>query len=296
MSKKSSAPFGLLVRGKDVKIPLESVGISGEIKGYVACLDTTLTYRNGSDDPLEVSFRFPVDEGGAVVGLEAKIAGRTIRGVVQEKEEARANYDDAIASGLTAAIGEEKTQDIFSLSLGNLPPKGEAVLVLKLVEELPLEGESVRFSLPSVLKPRYTPSGSTDPLAPIPATGGSSGTGPAISQFTLTVSNNDTVSSVTSPTHNISTTINEGSTVVNLKDQYLVKDLVLLIQSKDPHTPHATVEESCGGSNSLLSSPAVMLDFFPKFESLQAACEFVFVVDRSGSMSGQYINSAKETL
>ena len=150
--------------------------------------------------------------------------------------------------------------------------------------------------MPSVLKPRYTPSGSTDPLAPIPATGGSSGTGPAISQFTLIVSNNDTVSSVTSPTHNISTTINEGSTVVNLKDQYLVKDLILLIQSKNPHTPHATVEESCGASNSLLSSPAVMLDFFPKFESLQAACEFVFVVDRSGSMSGQYINSAKETL
>ena len=84
MSKKSSAAFGLLVPGKDVRIPLESVGISGEIKGYVACLQTTLTYRNGSDDPLEVSFRFPVDEGMAVVGLEAKIAGRTIRGVVSQ--------------------------------------------------------------------------------------------------------------------------------------------------------------------------------------------------------------------
>uniref|UniRef100_A0A1X7TQ34 VIT domain-containing protein n=1 Tax=Amphimedon queenslandica TaxID=400682 RepID=A0A1X7TQ34_AMPQE len=188
MSKKS--PFGLLVPGKDVRIPLESVGISGEIKGYVASLEATLTYRNGSDDPLEVSFRFPVDEGVAVVGLEAKIAGRTICGVVQEKEEARANYDDAIASGMTAAIGEEKTQDIFSLSLGNLPPKGEAVLILKLVEELPLEGESVRFSLPSVLKPRYTPSGSTDPLAPIPATGGSSGTGGKAMTGTATLSGN----------------------------------------------------------------------------------------------------------
>ena len=48
----------------------------------MVCLETTLTYRNDSHDPLEVSFRFPVDEGMAVVGLEAKIAGRTIRGVV----------------------------------------------------------------------------------------------------------------------------------------------------------------------------------------------------------------------
>ena len=78
--------YGLLVLGrvKKSRVPLESVGISGEIKGYVACLQTTLTYRNGSDDPLEVSFRFPVDEGMAVVGLEAKIAGRTIRGVVSQ--------------------------------------------------------------------------------------------------------------------------------------------------------------------------------------------------------------------
>ena len=169
-------------------------------------------------------------------------------------------------------------------------------MILKLVGELPLEGESVRLSLPSVLKPRYTPSGSTDPLAPIPTTDSSRGTGPAISQFTVIVSNSDTVSSVTSPTHNITTAIKDGSVVVNLIDQRLVKDLVLLIESKDPHTPHATVEESCAGSNNLLSSPAVMLDFFPKFDSLQAACEFVFVVDRSGSMSGRYINSAKETL
>ena len=74
--------FGLIVQGKKESVPLDSIGISGRIKGYVVCLETTLTYRNDSHDPLEVSFRFPVDEGMAVVGLEAKIAGRTIRGVV----------------------------------------------------------------------------------------------------------------------------------------------------------------------------------------------------------------------
>ena len=78
-------------------------------------------------------------------------------------------YDDALSSGLTAALGKEKSGDIFSLALRNLPPKGEAELILKLVGELPLdtESEAVRFSLPMVLKPRYTPAGSSDPLAPI---------------------------------------------------------------------------------------------------------------------------------
>jgi len=38
--------------------------------------------------------------------------------------------------------------------------------------------------------------------------------------------------------------------------------------------------------DTFLGNPAVMLTFFPKFTSTRAACEFVFVVNRSGSMGG----------
>lgn len=74
--------YGLVVPGKNVSVPLESVYVRGHIKGYVVGLDTKLCYRNSSNDPLEVSFRFPVEEGMAVVGLEATIDGRTIKGMV----------------------------------------------------------------------------------------------------------------------------------------------------------------------------------------------------------------------
>ena len=41
-----------------------------------------------------------------------------------------------------------------------------------------------------------------------------------------------------------------------------------------------------------------MVSFFPEFKGnmKQVPCEFIFVVDRSGSMSGQYIKEAAETL
>ena len=75
--------FGLVVKGQEKKhIPLKSVAVSGRIKGYVFGLETKLTYLNDSSDPLEVVFRFPVDESSAVVGLEARINGRTIKGEV----------------------------------------------------------------------------------------------------------------------------------------------------------------------------------------------------------------------
>ena len=80
-----SGQYGLVIQegGKGKKdIPLQSVSVTGQIKGYVFGLETRLKYQNTSDDPLEVLFRFPVDESTAVVGLKANIAGRTIKGVV----------------------------------------------------------------------------------------------------------------------------------------------------------------------------------------------------------------------
>ena len=213
-------------------------------------------------------------------------------------------YDDALSSGLSAALGEEKTGDIFSLALGNLPPKGEAEILLKLCGELSLDKEveaAARFSLPTVLKPRYTPAGSTDPLAAIGGEGGQveKGTAPAVSSFSIRVDRAESVSSITSPTHDIKARPNgDGTAEVTLTNaNVLDKDLVILVQYQYCHTPRATVELGKKSETSdLMSDPAVMLEFFPKFSSLQAACEFLFVIDRSGSMSGRYINSAKETL
>ena len=144
----SQFPAGLLVAGKLFHILLKNVSVNATINGFLTGLDSMLRYSNDGADPLEVVFRFPIEESFAVVGLEAITAGRRIKAGLREKEEARQAYDDALASGFTAALGEEKSGDIFSISLGNSPP-------------IDAEG-GVRFALPSVLKPRYTPMGSTD--------------------------------------------------------------------------------------------------------------------------------------
>ena len=123
--------YGLLVKGKEeVVVPLKNVSVTAQLKGSLVGLLSKFSYKNETADPLEVLFRFPVDESWAVVGLEAVIDGRRILAEVKEKEEAKEMYDDALASGLTAALGEEKSGDIFSLALGNLPPRWEWPVVL----------------------------------------------------------------------------------------------------------------------------------------------------------------------
>ena len=221
---------------------------------------------------------------------------------IQEKQKAKAIYDDAISSGLTAALGEEKKGDIFSLSLGNLPGGEDAVISLTLVGELPIQMDppSLVFTLPTVLKPRYTPEGAEPSLAPIGGEGADVRRGRAgFRSFQLKIQNASNVDFVISPVHEISTSISsENIYAVDVSEsgKTIDKDLVLYIRYKQFRLPQVTVEEGLPVPNDFLSSPIVMLDFFPKFTSIQAACEFVFLVDQSGSMEGLYIKSAAETL
>jgi hypothetical protein len=292
--------FGLLPKGKDTSLPLKSVSVEARIRGYVLGLQSTLTYSNDSPDPAEVLFRFPVEKSHAVVGLTAVIDGRKIKANVREKEQARADYDDAIASGLSAALAEEKSGDVFSIALGNLPPRKDAQIHLQLVGELGIDAEGgIRFSLPSTLKPRYTPAGSTDPLASVPAGEGrqvESGSVSGVSWFHMTVEGAEGVAEVTSPTHSIAVTPSDADQLDVCLSKDLEGDLVILVKMKEPHTPRTLVEGGVEKEGTFMSNPAVMLNFSPSFPEIKAACEFIFLVDRSGSMSGSYIESARETL
>jgi hypothetical protein len=133
------AVAGLVNRKENALVPLRSVCVESTVRGYTASVISTLDYVNEEETPIEAVFTFPLDSSSTVVDFSATIQDRRIVGRVKEKQEAQEMYDDAIAGGLSAFLMESERDDIFTVTVGNLPPKGKAVVCITFVMELPTE-------------------------------------------------------------------------------------------------------------------------------------------------------------
>ena len=89
--------------------------------------------------------------------LTATIGDKVIQSKIQEKEEAKEKYDDAIAGGHAAIIAEksEKRKDAISLKLGNLLPEKEATINFTVIQYLQIVGGAFSYILPQSYFPDY---------------------------------------------------------------------------------------------------------------------------------------------
>uniref|UniRef100_F7CD82 von Willebrand factor A domain containing 5A n=1 Tax=Ornithorhynchus anatinus TaxID=9258 RepID=F7CD82_ORNAN len=308
---------GLLTSSKE-PVPLKSISVAVAIRSFVADVTVTLCYKNEEQSPVESVFVFPVDENSAVYGFQAEVNGKTIVAEMQEKQQAQTNYEDAVAQGQEAFLLERDSSsgDVFSCSVGHLPPGQEAKLSMSYVQELPLEADgAVRFVLPAVLNPRYVPAGAAEASSvtsrvPRAARGEL--------PYTLSVSAN-----IHSPygIEKVQSNCTLGpleylgpdrtAAQVSLAEgQQFERDVELLMYYKQVNTPSVCVEAAQPGAQpgSLMGETTVMVSFYPSIpDSKEQAStgEFIFVLDRSGSMScpvsgklrsPMRIDSAKETL
>ncbi|XP_061574894.1 von Willebrand factor A domain-containing protein 5A-like isoform X2 [Cololabis saira] len=306
-----------LLTAKREQVPLKSVEVELEVKDHVATVISTLIYENKEDKPLEAVFVFPLPADAAVCHFSAKVGQTHVVAEVKEKQQAREEYDDALSSGQQAFLLEESDQspDIFSLSVGSLPPGESASIRLEYVTELAVQADDgLRFCLPAVLNPRYQPpasEGASVQVSSVPAS-----MVPYTLSFSARVSSPRPVWKVESSSSlEPLQYLNPEQTQATVKlaaGHKFDRDVELLIYYKDAHQPSAVVEAGQDSAKpaSLMGEPVVMVSLYPEFpqavmSSLASCGEFVFLLDRSGSMScptshnkqeETRIGSAKDTL
>ena len=100
---------------ESVPVPLTGVSVNVRIVDLIAEVEIEQRYVNRETIPIEAVYKFPLDEGAGVCKFTAEVDGRLIEGVVKETEEAKADYEDAIRTGHTAFLVEEKLPDVFKV-------------------------------------------------------------------------------------------------------------------------------------------------------------------------------------
>jgi hypothetical protein len=294
MAQTLTVPSGLVSR-EGAAVPLLGVVARAEIRDYACRVVLSQRFRNDEDRPIEAVYKFPLDEGAAVCGFEVEIDGRRITGRVEEREKAFETYDEAMAKGHGAYLLDEERPDVFTVSVGNLPPGKEAVLRLTTVSELALEGDAIRFTLPTTIAPRYAPAedrkgvgeSEADRVSPPYALQVPYGL-----TLEVDVVTSAPVRSVESPSHPIAVTIDGGRATVRLSEREAVldRDVVLKIALAETHEPRAVVEHTPDGQ------AFALLSFRPRLEARPAPAEVLFLIDRSGSMQGTSIAEARNAL
>ena len=256
----------------------------------------------------------PISPNSCIHRFSAVFGGVRMEGVVKEKGEAKKEYREAVEAGKRAALGETASKDVLAMQLGNLGP-GEAVTVeLVYTEELALSLNTFyQFTLPQRSLPTLFTFLLRDDLV-------LSFRKPAVLEsgefewdFRLRLRTDRKVTSFRSLTHQLTLEkANDQRTDLQLTlsaKETLHKPFSFIFTTEDFELPSYTLGRSDAGSS-------VMVSFIPKFcplslEDAQAAAlksqdfetemdavrgEYVFLLDRSGSMGGWAIEKAKKAL
>lgn len=137
-------------------LPLKQLGYHASVLGLAVRTTILQTYFNPFDEAIEATYIFPIEGQSAVVGCEMRVAERVIRAKLKERGQARADYQRAIKSGYRAALLEENRPETFSMRVGNIPP-GEAVQVcIETVSQLAVVNGEWTLRMPLVVAPRFT--------------------------------------------------------------------------------------------------------------------------------------------
>jgi len=147
------------------KLPLKSTEANVNIAGVISDVLITQTYKNEGDNTLEAIYVFPASTRAAIYSMKMTIGEREIIAVIQEKDKARQNYEQAKAEGKTTSLLEQHRPNVFQMNVANILP-GDIIKVEMSYTELLIPEDGIyKFVYPTVVGPRYS-DGTSEELKP----------------------------------------------------------------------------------------------------------------------------------
>jgi len=155
--------------GTVVECPLRHTDVQADVSGFIARVKVTQTFYNPTSERIEAVYVFPLPHEAAVDDMTMVIGERKIVGLIKRRAEARQIYQEALAAGQTAALLEQERPNIFTQSVGNIDPGQEVRIEISYVDVLGYDMGTYAFHFPMVVGPRFIPGAPVSSPQPVPA-------------------------------------------------------------------------------------------------------------------------------
>ena len=137
------------------RFPLKDTKVSATINGVIAETYVTQTYANEGTNPINASYVFPASSRVAVHGMKMEIGDEVITAKIKEKEEAKAEFEEAAGEGKSASLLEQKRPNVFTMDVANVMPGDTVRIELHYTELITSRDGLYQFVFPTVAGPRY---------------------------------------------------------------------------------------------------------------------------------------------
>lgn len=303
-----AAGGALMLQAKGVATVMPAVRLGTDmdvtVSGQILRVRVTQAFRNTSDTWMEATYLYPLPDDGAVDTMKMVIGQRVVIGKIKRRVEARAIYEAAKAEGRKAGLVESDRPNLFRNSVANIAP-GETVLI-SIEYQAPVRqlGGEFAMRLPLVVGPRYVPPHTlTDAAAVSDATRittplANPALGRSLNPVSITVhlSPGFAPANIISPYHKISVAdagLEARTVTLAAGEEPADRDFELRWRSASADPTVGLFRQTHGGQQYVMATITPQAKVEP---DKLAPREMVFVIDNSGSMGGESMAAAKQSL
>lgn len=307
-SNNPAAGGALMLQGNDTTTAMPAVRLGTDmdvtVSGQTLRVRVTQAFRNTSDQWMEATYLYPLPDGGAVDTMKMVIGQRVVIGKIKRRIEAREIYETAKAEGRKAGLVESDRPNLFRNSVANVAP-GETVLI-SIEYQAPVRqlGGEFAMRLPLVVGPRYVPphtltdGAAVADAARITAPLANPAPGHSLNPVSITVhlAPGFKPANIISPYHKISVA-NAGGNARTITlaagEEPADRDFELRWRSASADPTLGLFRQTLDGQQYVMATITPQAKVEP---GKIAPREMVFVIDNSGSMGGESMAAAKQSL
>jgi Ca-activated chloride channel family protein len=302
-----------------VPLPLKHTDVRASVTGYIATVDVEQQFHNPFDSKIEAVYQFPLPQDAAVSEFVMEVGPeddrRQIRGIIREKEEAERIYNQARAQGFNASLLSQVRPNIFEQKVANIEPGKRIDIDIRYFNTLGYSDGWYTFTFPMVVGPRFNPAGTEDPVHAadrlMPAASDADANDRVVRYLrpdersghdinvTLEIDAGVSIEEAKCLTHtvsaaNVDSSLNKLRVQLSPNDTIPNKDFVFAFRVAGEHMKSGLVTHADAQGDryfTLMLYPPATLE---KLE--RQPMEMIFVLDCSGSMSGEPMRQSKDAM